>query len=233
MSQFSEQYAGPVSVSGLGTEARALFLRRTYLHLFAAIIAFAGIEVALFTSGLAEPIAIGMLSTSWLMVLGAFMVVGWFFSRMAERAVTPAAQYAALGGYVLAEALIFVPLLFIAQQVAPGAIQSAAVVTLLAFSGLTALVLTTKADFRFMGAFLNWCGIVALVLIVCGVLFGFNLGVYFTVAMIAFAGGIILYDTSRIMLCYPEDRYVAAALSLFAGVALMFWYVLRLFMSRD
>jgi len=32
---------------------------------------------------------------------------------------------------------------------------------------------------------------------------------------------------------YPEDRYVSAALSLFSSVALMFWYVLRLFMSRD
>jgi FtsH-binding integral membrane protein len=51
--------------------------------------------------------------------------------------------------------------------------------------------------------------------------------------MIGFAGAAILYDTSNIMRNYPEDRYVAAALELFASIALMFWYVLRLFMSRD
>ena len=43
----------------------------------------------------------------------------------------------------------------------------------------------------------------------------------------------ILYDTSNVLHHYPEDRYVAGALQLFASVALMFWYVLRIFMSRD
>jgi len=47
------------------------------------------------------------------------------------------------------------------------------------------------------------------------------------------AGAAILFDTSNILRTYPEDRYVSAALQLFASVALMFWYVLRLFMSRD
>ena len=60
-----------------------------------------------------------------------------------------------------------------------------------------------------------------------------NIGTWFSVVMIAFAGAAILYDTSKIMHHYPEDRYVGAALELFASVALMFWYVLRLFMSRD
>ncbi len=51
--------------------------------------------------------------------------------------------------------------------------------------------------------------------------------------MIGLAGAAILYDTSKVLRDYPEDRYVAASLQLFASVALMFWYVLRLFMSRD
>jgi len=45
------------------------------------------------------------------------------------------------------------------------------------------------------------------------------------------AGGSILHDTSKVLHTYPEDRYVGAALQLFAGVALMFWYVMRLFLS--
>lgn len=64
------------------------------------------------------------------------------------------------------------------------------------------------------------------------VIFGFQLGTFFSVAMVGFAGAAILYDTSNILREYPEDRYISAALQLFASVALMFWYVLRLFMGE-
>jgi len=221
------------SAAALGTAARADFIQKTYVHLFAAILGFMGIEVLLFQTGLAYPIAQAMLGVSWLLVLGGFVLAGWVFNSMAARAETIGAQYAALAGYVVVEALIFVPLLVIAQQVAPGAIGSAAVATLFGFSGLTAVVLLTKKDFSFLGSFLRFAGILAMVLILCGVIFGFQLGTFFSVAMIALAGGAILYDTSNVLHHYPEDRYVSAALSLFASVALMFWYVLRLFMSRD
>jgi hypothetical protein len=62
----------------------------------------------------------------------------------------------------------------------------------------------------------------------------FQLGTFFSVAVVAFAGGAILYDSSNILRYYPVDRYAAAALALFSSVALLFWYVLRLFISsRD
>ncbi len=220
-------------VAALGTDTRAAFITRTYLHLFGAILLFAGIEVFLFMSGLAFPIANAMLGVSWLVVLGGFVIVSWFASRAAHRAVSPVAQYAALGGFVLAEALIFVPLLAIAFTQFPGAINSAAWVTLFGFTGLTAVAVITRKDFSFLGGLLRWGFIVALVLIVAGVLFGFELGTFFSVAMIALAGAAILYDTSNVLHHYPEDRHVAAALELFASVALMFWYVLRLMMSRN
>ena len=52
--------------------------------------------------------------------------------------------------------------------------------------------------------------------------------------MIALASGYILYDTSNVLHHYREDQYVAAAIELFADVALMFWYILQIFvMSRD
>ena len=130
-------------------------------------------------------------------------------------------------------AIIFVPMLYIAQEYAPGAIESAAMVTLLGFAGLTGVAFSTRKDFSFLGGMLRWGFIGALVLIVGGVIFGFQLGTFFSVAMVVLAGGAILYDTSNVLLRYPEDQYVAAALQLFASVALMFWYVLRIFMSRD
>jgi uncharacterized protein len=52
------------------------------------------------------------------------------------------------------------------------------------------------------------------------------------VLMIGFAGAAVLYDTSNIIHAYPEDRYVSAAMQLFASIALMFWYVLRLMMGN-
>ena len=134
---------------------------------------------------------------------------------------------------MIAEALIFVPMLYIANHYAPGAIQSAATVTLIGFAGLTAVAFLSRKDFSFLGGLLKWGGILALVAIVGGVLFGFNLGTWFSVAMVGLAGGAILYDTSNILRHFPEDRYVGAALELFASVALMFWYVLRIFLSRD
>jgi uncharacterized protein len=220
-------------VGSLDASSRARFISRTYGHLFAAIAAFTAIEVFLFSTGMAETIAEAMLNTSWLVILGGFMIVGYLASWGAARAVSPAAQYAALGAYVVAEALIFVPMLYIADNIAPGAISSAAVVTLIGFAGLTAIAVSSGKDFSFLGVFLKWGGIVALLLIVGSVLFGFELGTFFSVAMVAFAGGAILFSTSKILRTYPEDRYISASLELFASVALMFWYVLRLFMSRD
>ena len=224
-------------VAALGDDARAAFLTRTYSHLLGAILLFAGIEIFLFTSGLAEPIASALLNApgGWLLVLGGFVVVSWFASRTAATAESKAAQYGALALFVLAEAVIFVPLLFIAAyQVGPSVIGSAAWTTLIGFSVLTAIVFFTGKDFSFLGGIVKWGMGLALVAIVVGVLTGFNLGTWFSVAMIGLAGAAILYDTSKILNEYPEDRYVAAALTLFASVALMFWYVLRLFMaSRD
>jgi len=231
MSQSYQPYAPAARVA---VDSRARFIVRTYNHLFGAIVLFAAIEVALFTSGLAAVIAKGMLGTSWLLILGGFVLVSWLASRAAHRSTSMVAQYAALGGFVLAEAIIFVPLLFIANHVAPGAISSAALVTMLGFAGLTAVAFSTRKDFSFLGGILRWGGICALLLIVAGAIFGFELGTFFSVAMVALAGGAILYDTSNVIHHFPEDRHVGAALELFASVALMFWYVLRLFMSsRD
>jgi hypothetical protein len=217
----------------IGESSRATFITRTYLHLFGAIVAFVLIEVFLFQSGLAAPIARSMLSVSWLLVLGGFIVVSWIASRAAHTAKSLGAQYAALAAFVEAEALIFVPMLFLAFYYAPGAISSAATITLIGFAGLTAVAVLSRKDFSFLGGMLKWAFVVALVGIVAALLFGFELGTWFSVGMVALAGGAILYDTSNILRHFPEDRYVGAALELFASVALMFWYVLRIFLARD
>ena len=167
------------------------------------------------------------------MVLGGFIVVSWVATRVAHSSASPAAQYAALAGFVAAEGIIFVPMLYIANTNFPGVIHSAASVTLAGFAGLTAIAFVTRKDFSFLRSILMFGGVLALVGIVSSVLFGFELGTWFSVAMVGLAGASILYDTSSILRDYPEDRHVGAALQLFASVAMMFWYVLRLFMASS
>jgi FtsH-binding integral membrane protein len=221
-------------VAAYGENVRAAFITRTYAHLFGAIVGFTVLQWMLFSTGLAYPMAAAMLGTSWLLVLGGFVLVSWIASRVAHKTRSLPMQYAALAGFVVAEAIIFVPMLVLAELNAPGAIQSAALVTLTGFGLLTAVVFWTKKDLSFLGGLLMWAGILALVAIVAGVVFGFELGTWFSLAMVGLAGASILYDTSNVLHHFPEDRYVAAALQLFASVALMFWYVLRLFIgSRD
>ena len=227
-----DTYSAGIPVIELDDKSRGRFIARTYNHLFGAICAFTLLEIGIFKAGLAEPIAKAMLGTSWLLVLGGFMVLSWFARSVVHKTESKASQYAALAVYIIGQALLFVPLLFIAEKYAPGAIASAAIITFLAFTALTLVVFLTRKDFSFLRGILFWGGIIALVTIVGGVLFGFQLGTFFSVAMVALAGAAILYDTSNVLHHYPEDRYVAASLELFASVALMLWYVLQLLMSR-
>ena len=67
-------------------------------------------------------------------------------------------------------------------------------------------------------------------LIVASFIFPISLGLWFSGAMVVFASGAILYNTSNLLHRYDPDQYVAAALSLFASVALLFWYVLQILM---
>lgn len=239
---FNDPDAGPVARAiGVPGEValpdRAGLIVRTYVHLLAAILAFVGIEVALFQSGLAERITGALLMGGsrggWLLVLGGFILVSWIATHFAEATDSLPAQYFGLALYVVAEAIIFVPMLYIADQYAAGAIQSAALCTLLGFGGLTLVAFGTRRDFSFLRGILMWAGICALLVIVGAAIFGANLGTFFSVAMVALAGASILYDTSNIIHHYPANRYVGAALSLFASVAMMFWYILRILMSAS
>jgi FtsH-binding integral membrane protein len=220
-------------VAAASVDARSTFIWRTYGHVALSILGFAAIETYLFSTDLGFQIARAMLGVSWLLVLGGFILVSWFASRIAHQVDSKPLQYLALAGFVLAEAIIFVPLLAMAISIQPSMIESAAGVTLLGVGGLTAVAFITKKDFSFLRGILVWGGILALVAIVSAVLFGFQMGTWFSVAMIGFAGIAVLYDTSNVLHHFPEDRYVAAALQLFASIALMFWYILQLFMSRD
>jgi uncharacterized protein len=230
----TQQLAGTFTAADASPDVRAAFIRRTYQHLAMAILAFVALEFVFFKTGIAAALASVMLggSYSWLMVLGGFMVVSWVAEKWARAATSRSIQYLGLGLYVVAEAIIFVPLLFIAVHFSSSdTIPIAAVITGLLFLGLTVTAFTTRKDFSFLGGILKVGGCVALGIIVCSILFGFNLGLIFASVMVVFASAAILYSTSRVIHDYNADQHVAASLSLFASVALLFWYVLRILIS--
>jgi FtsH-binding integral membrane protein len=232
----------PGAVATYGQNERVAFLRKTYLHLAGAIAVFIALEYLLLSPGSAlydaitRPLLTAMVTgrASWLLVLGLFMLVSWVADRWARSDTSRGMQYLGLGLYVFAEALIFIPILFIASTYYHGVIPVAGALTITIFAGLTGTVYFTRKDFSFLGGALSIASFAALGLIICAVLFGFQLGTFFAAVMIALAAGYILYYTSRVLGYYGPTQYVAAALALFSSVALLFFYVLRLVMSlRD
>lgn len=226
-------FEGSTEVGTLPLQSRLEFLKKTYLHLFGAVLAFVGVSALLSAMGLGEEILrlMGTSRMGWLLVLGAFMGVGYVATALAERATHPAMPYLGLGLYVWADAIIFSPLLFLAGNFYPGTIMSAAVITLLAFTGLTYYVMVSKKDFTFLGPILGISFLIALGAVIMGALVGFSLGIWFSALMVVLSVGAILNSTSKILTKYPSTMHVAASLELFAAVALMFWYVLRILMA--
>ena len=219
-------YVGPVAAAP--PDARAAFIRRTYLHLAGAILAFTALEAILLRWSGAERL-IGLMTGgfAWLLVLAAFIFVSSLADRWARSETSREMQYLGLGLFIVAEAILFLPLLYVARYYSsPDLIPTAGLFTGLLFLGLTAVAFTSGVNFSFLRGALVIGGLLALGLIVASILFGFTLGLIFALAMIVFAGASILYQTSAVIRDYRTDQHVAAALGLFGSVALLFWYVL-------
>ncbi len=210
---------------------RSQFIRKTYLHLAVAVLAFIFVEAIFLSTPFIVQVGLAMTQGfTWLIVLGGFMFVTSYAEKWASESTDRRMQYVALGIYILAEAFIFVPLLYIAVAISGdfALIQQAGVMTLALFGGLTAVVFMTQKDFSMLRAYISVGGMVALGLIAAGLIFGFSLGLWFSFAMVLLASASILYQTSAIMKDYNQTQYVAAALGLFASLMLLFWYILSI-----
>lgn len=222
------------TVAQAPASARAAFIKRTYLHLAAAVLAFVGLEAALISSGAGLEIVQTMFAFkgAWIALMVVFIGGGYAAQYMARSGQPVGVQYAGLSLYVLLETVIFLPILTIAQiRFGPEVAMQAGLVTLAVFGGLTCAVFLSGKDFSFLGPVL-WVGsFLALGLVVAAVMFGFNFGLVLCGLMVALAAGYIIYDTSNVIHRYNTTEHVAASLALFASVALMFYYVLRIFMA--
>ncbi len=220
------------------SSARAAFIRRTYAHLAGAVLAFVGLETALFSlvshQDFQQFFATAFRSPITLLIFFLIFVGAGAVARMfAHTSSSPAIQYLGLALYVAVQAVIFVPLLYIAKFYVndPNLIAQAGIMTLCVFGGLTITVLVTGKDFSFLGPILCIAGFMVFGVIIAAILFGFTLGLGFSFLMVGIASAYILYDTSNVLHHYRTDQHVGAALELFASLALLFYYILRILIA--
>ncbi|WP_029292953.1 Bax inhibitor-1/YccA family protein [Chryseobacterium hispalense] len=212
---------------------KASFYRKTYLHVALSILAFIGVETVLLQI-VPDQLIFAMFGQRyiWLLIIGVF----WLASVLATKwslSLSKSTQYLGLGFYILLEAVIFLPLIKIATVYSgPQVIYQAAMLTIAMFAGISFVAFTSKRDFSFLRNIIVIGGFISLGLIVGGMLFGFNLGLWFSVGMVILASATILYQTSKLKDSYSTNQYVGAALQLFASIMLLFWYILSILMSR-
>lgn len=241
MSYLVDGYHGEPAAMAPPSE-RVRFIRRTYLHLAGAGFAFVAASAALIATGLNEAILRDVFLASrysWFLLMALFIGGSFAAQYMARSRSSVGMQYAGLGLYVALYTILFVPILTIASDPkygvgSPDLPLQAGIVTLMVFCGLTVAVFTTGKDFSFLGPILTVGSFIALGVVLAAVLFGFSLGLIFCGAMVALFAGYIIYDTSNVLHHYGTNEHVAASMALFGSVAMLFYYILMLFMSaRD
>ncbi|MDX2227295.1 MAG: Bax inhibitor-1 family protein [Verrucomicrobiae bacterium] len=223
-----------ISVAEADPRSRAAFIRRTFVHLGISILLFGLLEAYLVNSPVSAALmnALSGSSYSWLVVLVLFMGVSWLANWLARSDFPQEIQYVGLGLFIVAEAFVFLPLLYMAAHYSsPLVIPVAGALTGVFVAALIAVAFITRKDFSFLGTGLTIFSFVALGVIVASIFLGFQLGIWFAALMVLFAGGCVLYDLSNIIHHYRTDQHVAASLALFASIAILFYYILRIVMS--
>ena len=216
-------------------EATSRLVVKTYLNLTGAVLAFTLIEALIFAYFGAVSIVQFISENSRLtgLALLGLCLGGPFLAHAIFKGTSRASQYGLLAFYVIMYALIFVPLLALAMLLGngPGLIWQACGLTAALFLALTSVVFMTRKDFSFLRSALFFAGIAAIILIIASFLFNFTLGTWFSAAMILFACGFVLYDTSRLILQSEEGDDVFMAVEIFSSLMTLFYYVLRILMA--
>jgi FtsH-binding integral membrane protein len=236
MDQTANQSFGAVANESQSTQKS--FLIKTYSHLVLGIMIFAA---TIFTTVntpvlLSTALSLWRLPLAGLVIMAILIATSFVASWLANNSQNVALHYVGLLIYGVMEGFITVPLVFaFLVKGAAGivALTNASILTVVIFLALTLVVMVTKPNLGFLGKFLAFGSIVAFGLVIFSALFVLNLGIWFTAAMITLVCGYILYETSQMLHNYNSKQYVACALSLLASITNLFWYILRLFGSRN
>jgi modulator of FtsH protease len=227
------------------------FVRRVYTYFTMGIVAAIGGGLsALYLSGSTSigsgydvveiPSAVAFVAQHPFITMAGYFVSFMVASSLRFR---PGVNLVALVAYAFVTGLVIAPAVFVAQIAAShGAtldanpVRDAFLLTGAAFAGLTSYAMTTKRDLSLLGSFLNMGLWVLIGASLIGMFFhssAFQLAIS-SVAVLIF-GGLIVFDTARIVRSGDDSDPVGAALQLFLDVVNLFINLLRILSatSRD
>ncbi len=200
-------------------DARITFIGKTYGML--ALCIAAGSIGAYLSMGMTFPF-----EHPWMML---FIMMGGIFLVQGVRH-TPGLNVAALLGFGAITGMAITPLVSFVAAKSPMLVMQAFLTTAVAFVALTAYTFISKRDFSFLKGFV-WVGLISIVVLGLSNFFfqSPTLALAISGMGVLLFSAFILYDTSSILRDYPNDEYIAAALTLYLDVFLLFEHLLSLF----
>ncbi|MAE77253.1 MAG: hypothetical protein CMJ85_10340 [Planctomycetes bacterium] len=213
-----------ITAAKASSAERLTFLRKTYSLVLLGIAVFASTAMAAQEVGVVNDIAKSLFGMGWLLMLV------WIGSAFLVRAVarTPGVGMVLYLAYAAFLGIMITPLLLDATD----SVGPAAIMTLSIFGGLTAYVFVTKHDFSFLGGILA-IGMFAMIgIAIVGMIFGLQMGAWYSIGGALLFSGYILYDTSNILHRCRIDEPLPAAIELFVDIVMLFWFILSL-LNRD
>jgi len=199
---------------------RISFLGKTYGML--ALCIAAGSIGAFMSMGLAFP------QEHPFMVL--FMMIGGIFLVQGVRH-KPGINFVALLAFGALTGMAVSPLVGMVAAKSGTLVTQAFMTTAVAFVSLTAYTFISRRDFSFLKGFV-WVGLISIIVLGLSNYFFFEsplLALGISGMGVLLFSAFILYDTSNILRDYPNNEYIAAALTLYLDVFLLFEHVLVMF----
>ncbi|MFQ5345310.1 MAG: Bax inhibitor-1 family protein [Mariprofundus sp.] len=203
---------------------RISFLGKTYGML--ALCIAAGSIGAFMSMGLAFP------QEHPFMML--FMMIGGIFLVQGVRH-KPGINFIALLAFGALTGMAISPLIGMVAAKSGTLVTQAFMTTAVAFVSLTAYTFISRRDFSFLKGFV-WVGLISIIVLGLSNYFFFEsplLALGISGMGVLLFSAFILYDTSSILRDYPNNEYIAAALTLYLDVFLLFQHVLALFGMLD
>ena len=112
MENINKQHLVPVA--SLSDELKIAFYKKTYSHVAGGVLAFFIVEYILLQSNAIVEFMLSMTQGwRWLIMLGGFMFMTNYAESSAMKTKDKNKQYIAYGIFILAEAIIFIPLIYI------------------------------------------------------------------------------------------------------------------------
>ncbi|ATX82040.1 modulator of FtsH protease [Mariprofundus ferrinatatus] len=201
-------------------DARISFLGKTYGML--ALCIAAGSIGAYLSLGMAFPY-----EHPWMML---FIMIGGIFAVQAVRHVK-GINFIALLAFGAITGMAISPLVGMVAAKSGTLVLQAYMTTAVAFVSLTAYTFISKRDFSFLKGFV-WTGLIAMIVLGLSNYFFFEspmLALTLSGVGVLLFSAFILYDTSNILRDYPNNEFIAAALTLYLDVFLLFQHLLSMF----